>query len=93
MVLKNGRSHGITKKRFGVCKYRRLNMICTHRYYWFIKVIGEVNDVIQVTDNLFYTRAFSTLGDYQVVTLQRKCTEIGANPKDAIRIKILFHPQ
>jgi hypothetical protein len=64
MVLKN-RSHGIIqKKRFGVCKYRRLNSGYAPTGTIFIKVMVEVNDVIQVTDTILHEIAHAlTLGD------------------------------
>jgi hypothetical protein len=49
MVLKY-RSHGIIQKRFGVCKYRRLNS--THPQVLLVYQGYGKDDVIQVTDTI-----------------------------------------
>jgi hypothetical protein len=66
MVLKNGRSHGIIqKKRFGVCKYRRLNSGYAPTGTIGLSRLLVVNDVIQVTDTILHEIAAHalTLGD------------------------------
>jgi predicted SprT family Zn-dependent metalloprotease len=84
MVLKNGRSHGIIqKKRFGVCKYRRLNSgYAPTGTIGLSRLLVEVNDVIQVTDTILHEIAHAlTLGDGHGYAWKRKCIEIGAKPE------------
>jgi hypothetical protein len=78
MVLKNGRSHGIIqKKRFGVCKYRRLNSgYAPTGTIGLSRLLVEVNDVIS-TDTILHEIAHAlTLGDGHGYAWKRKCIEI-----------------
>jgi predicted SprT family Zn-dependent metalloprotease len=57
------------------------------------RLLVEVNDVIQVTDTILHEIAHAlTLGDGHGYAWKR-VLRLVQNPKDAIRIKILFHLQ
>jgi hypothetical protein len=81
-------------KRFGVCKYRRLNSgYAPTGTIGLSRLLVEVNDVIQVTDTIFEIRNALTLGDGHGYAWKRKCIEIGAKPERCYTNKDTTVPQ